>query len=110
MDYLLQLCNTCVPVLLGTSRTIEDDVSMCPASGVVLFIGCAVGYTEKYTASTAQSGCVCVGGGVYVVWGVCVRVCVYYTYTSCTGDSHQFWIPYLKVSYSTTCKYYMLLW
>ena len=81
MDNLLQLCNTCVPVLLGTSRTIEDEVSMCPASGVVLFIGCAVGYTEKYTASTAQSRCVC-------VWGVYV----YYTYTSsCTGDSHQFW-------------------
>ena len=72
MDNLLQLhvCNTCVPVLLGTSRTIEDEVSMCPASGVVLFIGCAVGYTEKYTASTAQSRCVCmyVGGGVCVLY------------------------------------------
>ena len=68
MDYLLQFCNTCVPVLLGTSRTIEDEVSMCPASGVVLFIGCTVGYTEKYTVPTAQSRCVC----------ACVCVCVLY--------------------------------
>ena len=44
---------------------------MCPASGVVLFIGCGVGNTEKYTASTAQSRCVCLCGGVCM----CVYMC-----------------------------------
>ena len=102
MDNLLQLhvCNTCEPVLLGTSCTIEDEVSMCPASCVVLFIGCAVGYTEKYTTSTAQSRCVYVGGGVYV----------YYTYTSCTGDSHQFWNELASIFEDFLFKEYMLLW
>ena len=66
-------------MLLGTSRTVQDEVSMCPASGVVLFIGCAVGYTDMYTASTAQSRGVCLWGGEGGVC-VCVCVCVLYIY------------------------------
>ena len=78
-------------MLLGTSRIVQDEVSMCPASGVVLWDVLLAILICTLPQLLSQGVCVCGGGGGCMCVCVCVCVFVYYTYTSCTGDSHQFW-------------------